>query len=141
MNVGNTLFYSLYWRPPSHGLEAFFIHFRVANRSCLQRMVLCLDANARKLIWNSPCVDSRERELEDLLLTLPLSILNRPSNELDFLPIRTPMVDLTLCGDIIDVSDWGFLDYDSLSDHPLNHLSSELMVRGGTRDSSKQSQF
>ena len=86
-------------------------------------MVLCLDANARKLIWNSPRVDSRERELEDLLLTLPLSILNRPSNELDFLPIRTSMVDLILCGDIIDVSDWGFLDYDSLSDYPLNHLS------------------
>ena len=86
-------------------------------------------------------MDSRERELEDLLLTLPLSILNRPSNELDFLPIRTSMVDLTLCGDIIDVSDWGFLDYDSLSDHPLNHLSSELVVRGGTRDSSKQSKF
>ena len=36
-----------------------------------------------------------------------------------FILLGTSMVDVTLGGDKIDISDWSFLDFDSLSDHPF----------------------
>ncbi len=70
------------------------------------------------------------RELEDILFSLHLSILNRPRDELDYVPLGTSMVDLTLCGDEIDITDWSFLDYDSLSDHPFIFFKTKTVTDG-----------
>jgi hypothetical protein len=80
--------------------------------------ILCADANAKSPLWNSVGTDHRGSELESLLIDYKLNVANQPLESLEFIPGGTSFIDLTLTGDLINLSRWLFLSTLSLSDHP-----------------------
>ena len=78
-----------------------------------------MDSNAKNKLWNSKVTDKRGEELETFIENKTLNIANTPSNKLEYIPKKTAMVDVTLIGDNVNISNWHFLLEDSHSDHPL----------------------
>nr|CAH0110842.1 unnamed protein product [Daphnia galeata] len=90
-----------------------------------------LDSNANHPLWNSRSEDKKGQELVNVLSRLPLSVANKPISALTFTPYNTAFIDITLTGDNILCSQWFFLYYPSLSDHPyitytISHSSTPL---------------
>lgn len=77
-----------------------------------------MDSNAKNRLWNSPTTDAKGVELECLIHSENLSIINSNTSDLDFTPGGTSFLDVTLAGDKVVVSHWFFPSIPSLSDHP-----------------------
>jgi hypothetical protein len=78
--------------------------------------------NARNLLWNSRGSDSSGNDLEALSIQHKLNIVNRPREDLPFIPGGTTFADATFAGDLTRISRWMYLAMPSLSDHPYFYL-------------------
>jgi hypothetical protein len=78
--------------------------------------------NARNLLWNSRGSDSSGNDLKALSIQHKLNIVNRPREDLPFIPGGTTFDDVTLAGDLTRISRWMYLAMPSLSDHPYIYL-------------------
>ena len=77
-----------------------------------------MDSNALNGLWGSSYCDARGDDMEDFVRARNLNILNVKPRSASA-PSGTSFVDITLAGDKTQVSNWRYLDFDSLSDHPL----------------------
>ena len=123
-----TYFISAYCRP---SLDCVSDVMNRITRSCeinKQNVVICLDGNAHNTLWNSPTTDERGMELEEILLTNNLNIINPPESFLSFKPPHTTFVDVTIMGDSVaeKVTRWNYLSTPSLSDHYYIYFSLSL---------------
>jgi len=91
----------------------------IENITNFKQTIIGMDSNARNKLWNSKFTDKRGVELESFIEKKTLNIANTPCNKLEYIPKKTAMVDLTLMGDNVNISNWHFLLEDSHSDHPL----------------------
>ena len=82
-------------------------------------LLLGLDSNCKNKIWNSQVTDHKGLELEEVLLELDLTLLNRNLSELNCTPAGTAFVDLTVANGRLKSSIWIYPDRPSLSDHPF----------------------
>jgi ribonuclease HI len=108
---------SMYARPSATSPFSAFSLF-LNHPHLFPNIVIGLDSNAKHPLWNSRSEDKKGQELISVLSRLPLSVANSPISELTFTPSNTAFIDITLTGDNILCSQWSFLDYPSLSDHP-----------------------
>jgi Endonuclease-reverse transcriptase len=109
---------SLYLRPSLPSLEAELSPLLTHSPIPLPRSIIGADTNAKSPLWNSPCYNTRGRELEALLSNLPLNVANPVLSLLPFSPPETQFIDITLVGDAVPVHNWHYLDTPTLSDHP-----------------------
>ena len=78
-----------------------------------------MDSNAKNNLWNSKSTDKRGEYLESFTDHNKLNIVNVPVSKLEYIPQKTAMVDVTLRGDGINISNWHFPNEESNSDHPI----------------------
>ena len=120
-------FFSIYCRPSISNLEAslanFFSHL---TPKIIEKAVFCFDSNAKNPLWNSKVLDQKGRLLEDLLVSHNISVENASLLSLPHIPLNTSFLDITGAGATINISNWHFPDYPSLSDHPYISFSVNL---------------
>ena len=109
-------FFSVYCRP-SLSLD-YFLNL-IKSSPNLERSVIGMDSNAKNNLWNSKSTDKRGEYLESFTDHNKLNIVNVPVSKLEYIPQKTAMVDVTLRGDGINISNWHFPNEDSHSDHPI----------------------
>ena len=119
---------SCYCRPSLPNLRSLLDPILCHPCFCGNNSVLALDANAHSPVWNSSFYDVKGRELEDLIYFHKLNLANLPMADLPWIPPSTSFVDVTLVGDQLRsfISEWRFLDFPSLSDHPFIFFSIDL---------------
>ena len=110
-------FFSIYARP-SQQLENAIAPLLDMSQYVLDNAVLCIDSNAHHQLWNSRYSDARGEVMISSAERLQLNICNKSPTQSDR-PLNTSFIDITLCGDRVQVNNWRYLDYDSLSDHPM----------------------
>lgn len=93
---------SAYFRPSNDNISSLF-------HSAFQNLVspftiIAMDSNANNRLWNSPTTDAKGVELECLIHSENLSIINSNTSDLDFTPGGTSFLDVTLAGDKVVVS-------------------------------------
>jgi len=121
-------FLSCYCRPSLPNLysllDPIFSHPYFDSKNA----VIAIDANAHSPIWNSVSCDAKGRELEGLISLYNLNVANLPKSDLPWVPSSTTFVDVTLFGDHLRslLTEWKFLDFPSLSDHPFIYFSIDL---------------
>ena len=71
-------------------------------------------------------LDQKGRLLEDLLVSHNISVENASLLSLPHIPLNTSFLDITGAGATINISNWHFPDYPSLSDHPYISFSVNL---------------
>jgi len=117
--------FSAYCKPALVGLGTILGPILGNPRFQRTRAVIGMDANAHNPLWNSTFTDDKGRELEDLMLSNQLDLLNVPAAELAWVPAGTSFIDVTLAGDEVfqHLQNWKYLDFHSLSDHPYIYFT------------------
>lgn len=116
----------------SHDLEPYTERLRVIM-TALQgnRIILCLDSNAKSRAWG-PSTDDRGRILEDLLLEIPVHVVNQPGSPATFVSHSgSTHIDVTLATHPRETRDWTVIATEGDSDHRLiRFFWSSLRERG-----------
>ena len=122
--------YSVYCRPSNSNLNIVMEKFN--KFKYLNSTLIGMDAFAKNKLWGSNRTDNKGLELENFITMNNLKVVNVKIKKLDYIPLRTGKVDVTLFGDKLNVLDGKILDMVSLSDHP--YIFYELEVgRTGKR--------
>ena len=107
---GSTLtLLSIYARPTAPSISSVVAAPLDSLSKDLSTCVICMDSNAKNRLWNSPHTDSKGQELEDVMLSNDLYLVNNPTCELDFTPPSTNFVDVTIGGKQLVFTSWHFL--------------------------------
>lgn len=69
---------------------------------------IAIDLNAKRKLWNCPCLDRKELAIESLFLDNQLSIVNRKLNVWEFKLKGTSYLDIRLTSDEVLVPRWFF---------------------------------
>ena len=116
--------FSVYFRPSLIDLKSFLYDLsRSLTPEITSRSILCFDANARNSLWNSNLLDSKGIIFEDFCRSLGLNIINAALSNLNHHPPNSTFPDITIAGDLVNISEWNFPDIPSMSDHPLISFS------------------
>ena len=101
--------------------------------------IICGDINAHNSLWNSSTTNDKGRKTEEFLLQKNLNICNKPLSDLNFTPLNTTFVDVTVAGDGIigKIKTWRFLSQTSLSYHPYIYLTIDLLPGRKPHDKSR----
>ncbi|CAK9834279.1 Retrovirus-related Pol polyprotein from type-1 retrotransposable element R1 (Fragment) [Anthophora retusa] len=86
------------------------------------KIIICIDANAKSTLWHSQITDARGEALEELILQKNLFIMNQPSERFTFDNARGKSnIDVTLTTTAIykDIADWMILAPNTSSDHNM----------------------
>jgi hypothetical protein len=78
-----------------------------------------LDTNAKNKLWNSSGTDSKGLDLESLFQSFQLNIANASLDSLSHKPSNTSFIDVSAFGDSLNLHNWRYPDFPSLSDHPF----------------------
>ena len=106
----------------SHEIHPYLRKIRQICSICAnQQIILCLDSNAKSVLWDSPRTDCRGEALEELIMELNLDIINKPGNPPTFCNSRGSVsyIDVTLATQTIAkaVTHWKVDDNTTSSDH------------------------
>ena len=95
--------------------------------------------NAWNSLWNSSTTNDKGRKTEEFLLEKNLNICNKLLRDLNFSPLNTTFVDVTVAGEGIigKIETWRFLSQTTFSDHPYIYFTIDLLPGRKPHDKSR----
>jgi hypothetical protein len=102
----------------------------ILNNYQREQILIAADANAKSFLWNSSITDSRGEQLEDLIFTNNLAILNLPGNPPTFKNRAgaSSNIDVTLATNTLasSIVDWKVEEDMTVSDHSIIGFKLEI---------------
>ena len=121
-------FFSVYLRPSLPIIPSSFNSLLSELCTNTRHSVFGLDSNAKNKLWNSSGTDSKGLDLESLLQSYQLNIANASLDSLSHKPSNTSFIDVSAFGDSLNLNNWRYPDFPSLSDHPFIAFSASFQT-------------